>query len=64
MSKQRYITVWRKPEPNILDWDFYISEDRDEVSKVVANIIPQGVRQYTTYPIGDADAEFSGKCNL
>jgi len=20
---QRFITVWRKPAPDILDWDFY-----------------------------------------
>jgi hypothetical protein len=50
---QRYITLFRKPAPNQLDWDFYISEDADEMRRVVANIADQGIHQYSTYSLGD-----------
>lgn len=62
--EHRYITVWRKPAPDSFEWDFYVSQSREEASNVVANIIPRGVKQFTTYPIGEADVELSEKVNL
>lgn len=48
----RYITTWREPK-NILDWDYYVSQDLDEAKRAVANIVEQGVKQYRTYVLGD-----------
>ncbi len=53
MTNQRYITMWRKTGENVLDWDFQVSENLDEVTRVVENIKKQGVLQYSTYPIGN-----------
>ena len=61
MKHQRYITIWRKPAPNILDWDHHISEDIEEVGRVVANLKQQGIRQYSTRPIGERVAEHSSE---
>ena len=53
MTNQRYITMWRKTGENVLDWDFQVSENLDEVTRVVENIKKQGVLQYSTYTIGN-----------
>lgn len=58
----RYVTVWRKPAPgNIFEWDFYISESRQEAERVVGNVIKQNVHQYGTYPLGERVVELSSE---
>lgn len=61
MTNQRYVTMWRKTGDLVLDWDVHVSEDLDEVSKVVKNLENQGVHQFSTYPIGKQISEFSSK---
>jgi hypothetical protein len=56
----RYITVWRQPE-NVLEWDFYTSENLDEAKLVVENLKKQKTIQYYTYPISDKVSELSSE---
>lgn len=58
---QRCVTLWRKADGNMLDWDFYVSESLEEAARVVANIREQGVLQYSTYPIGERVADMSSE---
>ena len=60
-TNQRYITVWRKPAPDVLDWDFHTTEVRSEIPALIANLKGRGVHQYHTYPIGDKIADFSSE---
>lgn len=55
---ERYITVWREADA-VFDWDFYVSESLSEASRAVANLVDQGVRQFTTYPINNAVKDLS-----
>lgn len=55
----RYITLWRKAAPTVLDWDFHVSEDPQEVERTVVNLKGSGVHQYHTYELGLAIAEHS-----
>lgn len=57
----RYITTWRKPAPDQIDWDFHVSDSLEEVNKVVENILKQGVHQYHTWPIGEMVTELSSE---
>ena len=50
-KEQRFITLWRK-RSSALDWDFHVSESSDELDKLLANLQAQGIRQFSTYPIG------------
>lgn len=54
----RHITLWRKLD-NPIDWDFYVSEDMQEAEDVVANLVKQGIKRFTTFPIGDRVADLS-----
>jgi hypothetical protein len=56
----RYITVWRKPE-NVLEWDFYTSENLDEAELVVEKLKKRKTIQYYTYPISDKVSELSSE---
>lgn len=59
MTQGKYITVWRKPAPDFLEWDFHVSFHDDELPHVVRNLEKQGVRQFSTYPLSERMAEFS-----
>ena len=52
-QRQRYITTWRKPTPDFLEFEHFFSESLSEAEAVVANIKKQGVRQFGTYKLGD-----------
>ena len=54
-----YITTWRKPAPNVLDWDHHVSFNRADAETVVRNLKAQGIRQFHTYPLGEQIAELS-----
>ena len=56
---ERYITTWHKPWPNIFEWDYHVSEDLQEVARVVANLKEQGVHQYNTWKLGGEVVEHS-----
>ena len=58
---QRYVTTWRKPAPDQLDWDHHVSDSIEEVEKVIANIKQRGVHQYHTWPIGELVTEHSSE---
>lgn len=58
MSRNRHITIWRKID-NPIDWDFYVSEDMQEAQDAVANLVKQGVKKFTTFPIGDRVVDLS-----
>ena len=58
---QQYITLWRKPAPDNLDWDFHVSLHLSDAETVVANIKARGVHQYRTYTIGDHIADLSSE---
>ena len=55
----RYITTWRKPAPNVLDWGHHTSEDIEEVERLVDNLLDRGVHQYRTYELGGSVARLS-----
>ena len=52
-AARRYITTWRKPPPNVLDWSHHASEDEWEAAQVVANLKAQGVHQFHTFRLGE-----------
>ena len=54
----RSITLWRKVD-DVFEWDFHISITLGDAETVVKNLKDQGVKQYTTYPIGDSVVELS-----
>ena len=58
---QRYITTWRKPAPDILDWDHYVSHSLEGVDRLIVNIRKLGVNQFHTYPIGDIMPDYSSE---
>lgn len=58
---QRYVTTWRKPAPDQFDWDFYVSDSLEQATKVVANILEEGVHQYHTWPIGEMVTDLSSE---
>lgn len=60
MSEERFIVMWRKPDA-VLDWEFYVAEDRYSARRVVANIVEQGAIQYSTYSLGDKLPELSSE---
>lgn len=55
----RYITTWRKPAPDMLDWDHHVSEDKAEAERVIENIKSRGVHQYHTFELGPQVKELS-----
>ena len=57
----RCITVWRKLAPNNLDWDHYVSDSREDAEITIANLRAKGVRQFSTYPIGDRLPDLSSE---
>lgn len=60
MTSERFITTWRKPEPDkFLEWDHHVSECRRDAETVVANIKLRGVRQFRTFRLGDSVPELS-----
>lgn len=56
---QRYVVTWRKPAPDQFDWDHDFCDSIQQVEKIVAILLKDGVHQYSTYPIGDRDPIFS-----
>jgi len=60
MSYDKFITIWRKTE-NILEWDFFTSRDLAQAEQVVSNLLAQGVKQYSTYPIGERVTNLSSE---
>lgn len=50
---ERFITLWRKTGAQCLDWDQYVSESADEARTVERNIMAQGVRQWSTFRLGE-----------
>jgi hypothetical protein len=59
LVEQRFITLWRKTGEQCLDWDFHVSDFADEVPCVILNLKAQGVRQFSTYCLGEKVAEHS-----
>ena len=59
---QQYMTVWRKVHPdNVLEWDQHFSDHIDDARQVVANLKKRGVKQFSTYPIGERVADLSSE---
>ncbi len=59
-QRKRLITLYRKPAPDMLDWDFHITEPHEDVSRVIDHLVQQGVWQYSTWEIGAEELpEFS-----
>jgi len=54
----KYITLWRKVD-EVLEWDFHTSLDIETARRVVKNLQGQGVKQYSTFPIGERVNELS-----
>ena len=54
-----WITNWRKPPPDILEWDHYVSHSEREVKELLANLKRQGVKQFHTWPLGTIIDEWS-----
>lgn len=48
----RLITTWRSPL-NPLDWGFYVSENEQEATEVMTNIMAQGVTHFNTHVLGE-----------
>lgn len=58
---KRHIVLFRKPAPNVLDWDLHVVEHEENIERVIENIKNQGVHQYHTYELGAQLKEFSSE---
>ena len=55
----KFITLWRKPAPHFLDWDFHVSLHDGDEKRVFENLQKQGIRQISTYRLGEHLPELS-----